>query len=209
MDWPRFWGQFSEAVDKSTIAPISKFTYLCELLEPSVKRVVEALPFTPEGYNRVKSILKDRFGKESEIEKAYVKEILELPHITSPSPKKIGEFYEKLSYSGQALETMKRLDQVSGNVSMTLDKLPAIRGDLVRTDPDWETWDFLKLTEALRQWVRRNPADKNAESNESARKTNGNGTTTIDCSRQEAAISRLRAVFTAEMKTIKLLNVTK
>ncbi|CAB4034174.1 Pol poly, partial [Paramuricea clavata] len=132
MDWPRFWGKFSEAVDKSTIAPISKFTYLCELLETSVKRVVEALPFTPEGYNRAKSILKDRFGKESEIEKAYVKEILELPHITSPSPKKIGEFYEKLSYSVQALETMKRLDQVSGNVSMTLDKLPAIRGDLAR-----------------------------------------------------------------------------
>ncbi|CAB3990275.1 Hypothetical predicted protein [Paramuricea clavata] len=120
MDWPRFWGQFSEAVDKSTIAPISKFTYLCELLEPSVKRVVEALPFTPEGYNRAKSILKDRFGKESEIEKAYVKEILELPHITSPSPKKIGEFYEKLSYSVQALKTMKRLDQLK-----TDDKKPA------------------------------------------------------------------------------------
>ena len=117
-----------------------------------MKRVVEALPFTPEGYNRAKSILKDRFGKESEIEKAYVKEILELPHITSPSPKKIGEFYEKLSYSVQALETTKRLDQVSGNASMTHDKLPAIREDLVRTDPDWETWDFLTLTEALHQF---------------------------------------------------------
>jgi hypothetical protein len=117
-----------------------------------VKRVVEALPFTPEGYNRAKSILKDRFGKESKIEKVYVKEILELPHITSSNPKKIGEFYEKLSYSVQALETTKRLDQVSGNASMTHDKLPAIREDLVRTDPDWETWDFLTLTEALHQF---------------------------------------------------------
>jgi hypothetical protein len=163
MDWTRFWGQFSEAVDKSSIAPISKFTYLCELLEPNVKRVVEALPFTAEGYNRAKSILKDRFGKESEIVKAYGKEILELPHITSASPKKIGDFYEKLSHSVQALETMNRLDQIAGYVSMTLDKLPAIGGDLVRTDPDWESWDFVKLTDALRQWVRRNPVDKNAE----------------------------------------------
>ena len=47
--------------------------------------------------------------------------------------------------------------------STTLDKLPAIRGDRVRTDPDWETWDFLKLTEAQQEWVRRNPVDKNAE----------------------------------------------
>jgi hypothetical protein len=47
------------------------------------------------------------------------------PHNKSKS-KKIGEFYEKLSYLVQALETMKRLDQVSGNVSTALDKLPAI-----------------------------------------------------------------------------------
>ncbi len=47
---------------------------------------------------------------------------------------------------------------------MTLDKLPAIRGDLVRTDPDLESWDFVKLlTDALRHWDRRNPVNKNAE----------------------------------------------
>ena len=36
---------------------------------------------------------------------------------------------------------MKKLDQVDGNVSMSLDNLlPGVRGDLVhvRTDPDWE-----------------------------------------------------------------------
>ena len=32
---------------------------------------------------------------------------------------------------------------------MALDKLPGIRGDLVRTDPDWEKWDFAKLSEAI------------------------------------------------------------
>ena len=42
---------------------------------------------------------------------------------------------------------------------MTLDKLPGIRGDLVRTDPDWENWDFAQLSEATRLWIRRNPVD--------------------------------------------------
>ena len=162
MDWPRFWGQFSEAIDKSSIAPISKFTYLCELLTSKVKRTVEALPYTSEGYNRAKAILKDRYGKDSEIVKAYVKEIMDLPYITSANPAKIHEFSEKLSTCVQALETMKKLDQVNGNVSMAMDKLPGIRGDLVRTDPDWETWDFVKLSEALQQWTRRNPVDKRA-----------------------------------------------
>ena len=128
MDWPRFWGQFSEAIDKSSIAPISKLTYLLELLEPKVKRSVEALPFTAEGYNRAKAILEDKYGKQSEIVKCYVKEIVELPYITSANPPKIAEFYEKLSHSVQALETIGKLDVISGIVSMTLDKLSGIGG---------------------------------------------------------------------------------
>ena len=64
MNWPKFWGQYTEAIDKSSIAPITKFTYLLELLEPNTKRCIEALPFTPEGYNRAKAILVDKYGKE-------------------------------------------------------------------------------------------------------------------------------------------------
>ena len=103
----------------------------------------------------------DKYGKESEIINSYVKEILDLPYITSANPRKVAEFSEKLSYSVQALETMKKLDYVRGNVAMTLEKLAGIRGDLVRTDPEWESWDFCKLTEALRQWVKRNPVGSN------------------------------------------------
>ena len=157
MDWPRFWGQFTEAIDKSSIPPITKFTYLCELLGPKVKRCVEALPFTPEGYNRAKSVLLDQYGKESEIIKCYVKEIIDLPHITSSNPRKVAEFSEKLTYCVQALETMNKLSLINGNVSMTLEKLSGIRGDLVHTDPDWEAWDFVKLVESLHQWLKRNP----------------------------------------------------
>ena len=66
-DWQRFWGQFTEMVDKTSMPPITKFTYLCELLDPKIKHDIDSLPFTVEGYNRAKSILKDRYGKESEI----------------------------------------------------------------------------------------------------------------------------------------------
>ena len=130
IDWPKFWGQFSEAVDKSTLAPITKFTYLLELLEPNVQRSVESLPFSPEGYNRAKVILKDNYGKESEIAKCHVKEILDSPNISGTNPRKITNFCDKLTYSVQAVETMGKLSYVNGNVSMTLDKLSGIRGDL-------------------------------------------------------------------------------
>ncbi|XP_068704539.1 uncharacterized protein [Montipora foliosa] len=104
---------------------------------------IEALPFTAEGYNRAKSILTEKYGKESEIVKAYTEEIIELPSIPNDNQKKISEFSEKLTYCVQA---------GNGAVLMTLDKLPSIRGDLMRTDPDWESWDFVTLSEAIRLW---------------------------------------------------------
>ena len=78
-----------------------------------------------------------------------MKEILELPPVLTANPRKIHEFWEKLTYNVQSLQTMNRLSQVDGAVAMTLDKLPAVRGDLVRTDPDWERWNLAQLTEAL------------------------------------------------------------
>ena len=91
---------------------------------------------------------------------------MELPHISNANPKKIHEFYEKLMYCVQALQTMNKLQQVEGNVAMTLDKLLAIGGDLVRTDSEWESWGFDKLEEALRQWTRRNAIDNKATERE-------------------------------------------
>ena len=135
-DWPRFWGQYSETIDKTNVPPVTKFAYLRELLDAKVRKSVEALPHSAEGYNRAVSILKDRFGKQSEIVKAYVKEILELSYTPTGNPKRIHEFFDKLSHSVQSLETLKSLHEVNGMVSLTLEKFRTIRGDLVRSDPD-------------------------------------------------------------------------
>ncbi len=169
-DWNRFWGQFTESIDKSSLPAITKFSYLRELLDDKVKKAVLGLPYTSEGYNRTVAILKEQYGKEREIVKAYVKEILELPPVLTANPRKIHEFWEKLTYNVQSLQTMNKLSQVDGAVAMTLDKLPAVRGDLVRTDPDWERWNFAQLTEALRLWTRRNPITESATSEDKDRK---------------------------------------
>jgi len=76
--------------------------------------------------------------------KANVKEILESPYTPTGNPKRIHEFFDKLSHSVESLETLKSLHEVKRMVSVTLKKLPNIRGDLFRNDPD-----FVKFTEAL------------------------------------------------------------
>ena len=48
-EWPKFWGQFTEAIDKSSIATITKFIYLLELLEPNVKVFCRVTTSHPRG----------------------------------------------------------------------------------------------------------------------------------------------------------------
>jgi hypothetical protein len=71
---------------------------------------------------------------------------LDLSHISDANVGKVHEFSEKLSYCVQSLETMGKLEQINGNVAMTLDKLAGLRSDLVQTDLEWEDWDYNKLT---------------------------------------------------------------
>jgi len=80
-DWPRFWNQFVEIIDKATMLGVTKFTFLKSFLDQKVNHSVEGLPFSNEGYNRAKSILLDKYGKDSEIIKAYFQQIFELPFI--------------------------------------------------------------------------------------------------------------------------------
>ena len=55
------------------------------------------LPFTSEEYNHAKSILTEKYGEESEIVKAYTREILDIPSVPNANSKKISEFSESTS----------------------------------------------------------------------------------------------------------------
>ena len=60
-------------------------------------KTLEALPFTSEEYNHAKSILTEKYGEESEIVKAYTREILDIPPVPNANSKKISEFSESTS----------------------------------------------------------------------------------------------------------------
>lgn len=98
-------GEATKTIDKSSVPPVIKFTYLRELLDNRERKTIDALPHTAEGYNRAIATLKELFGKESEIVKAYVKEILDLPYTPTTNSKRIHELFDKLSHSLQLLET--------------------------------------------------------------------------------------------------------
>ena len=158
MDGFSFWNQFETGIGQQDhISPVTKYSYLKEFLLPHVRKLVDSLPFTSEGYSRAKTILQAKFGKPTVVANAHINCIISLPIVFGSHPNKVHDFYEKLMSSVQALETMRKLNEIKGYVRNTLDKLPGIRADLVRLDDSWQDWGFCELVEALRKWTEKNP----------------------------------------------------
>ena len=60
LDRMRFWNPFETEIDKAKLTQVAKFSYLKELLVPSVRVSTDGLPFTTGGYERAKRIKKPR-----------------------------------------------------------------------------------------------------------------------------------------------------
>ena len=156
-DWLSFWNTFEVEIDSTELPTVSKFAYLRELLEPNVRSEIEGLPFSTEGYERAKNILKSEYGKTSEIVNAYIQEIINLPVINGSSPAKVHDFYKTLSHNVQSLQTLGKIERVNGNTRAVLEKLKGIKADLVRGEEGWQDWDLPRLVVALKRWRDINP----------------------------------------------------
>ena len=44
-----FWSQFETEIDRSSLSPVAKFSYLKEFLEPKARSMIDGLPFTSDG----------------------------------------------------------------------------------------------------------------------------------------------------------------
>ena len=55
---------------------VTKFAYLQELLQPKARVEINGLPLNTEGYEKAKIIIKEEYGKTSEVVNAYVNNIL-------------------------------------------------------------------------------------------------------------------------------------
>ena len=106
-------------------------------MEPKVKAEIEGLPFTTEGYERAKNVLASEYGKTSETVNTSVQNIMGLPVIMDSDPVKVNNFYKILPYNIQALETLCKLEKVSGLTWNVLEKLKGIKADLARGNEGW------------------------------------------------------------------------
>ena len=79
LDWTHFWSQFETEVDRSSLSPVAKFSYLKEFRGTKPRSMIEGLPFTSDSYNRAKSIPARKYGKPSEVSNAHIQSVMGLP----------------------------------------------------------------------------------------------------------------------------------
>ena len=82
-----------------------------------------------------------------------------LPVISGTHPAKIHGFFETLLYNVQSLETLGKSSDCKALVRGVLNKLPGIKAELVQGKPDWKSWDFTQLINALREWKEIHPRE--------------------------------------------------
>ena len=162
--WLSFWNKFEAEIDSTTLPAITKFSYLKELLEPKVCNEIDGLPFTTEGYARAKNILKTNHGNTSEIVRAYITNIQELPTITGRKINMIHEFIKTLNYNVQSLETLGKLSQCLSMVRGILEKLTGIKAELVANQVGWQDWGLTELLGALENWKAIHPLESSSAS---------------------------------------------
>ena len=134
---------------------------------------MDGLPFTEAGYSKAKEILEAEYGQMSDVVNTYVVNIMSLPVINGRDPVKINEFYKKLRYNVQSLDTLGRLSEVKGNVRATLDKLKGIKGELVQGHDNWHNWGYEDLLKSLKTWREINPVEEKLEKQQHGSKWKG------------------------------------
>jgi len=155
INWVHFESQFSAMVDSQSVPAVTKFSHLKELLVQRVRQAIDGLPFNEDGYVRAKKCFREKYGHPDKAVGAYIINFLEMPTITERNVAKVHQFYEKLLFTTESLETLGKLESVQGVVHYVLvKKLEFLRSELVSHVPsDWRSWSFKELLEALRKWT--------------------------------------------------------
>ena len=127
-DWVRFENMFVTQVHDKPITPEEKFSYLLEMVTPTVRGKIGNLKPSEIGYKIAWERLKTEYGQNKLVVNAHMQEIVNLPSVRGTHFIRIQEFYENLSKNYDALVTMGEADMLQGFVISTLNKLPHVDG---------------------------------------------------------------------------------
>lgn len=112
------------------------------------------------GYKVAWERLQSKYGQNKLVINAHMNEIENLPVVRGTNYAKIQEFYKKVSKNFDALLSLGEADTLQGFVMSTLNKLPHVKPDLVRTDDNWDEWGMEAFIDGLKKWLKRHKTEE-------------------------------------------------
>ena len=76
LEWQILCKQFKWQIVHAKFAQVTKYNVLNQMLKPKVRVLVDGLPCTAESYERVKNIIKFKYGKDSEVANAHMQSLI-------------------------------------------------------------------------------------------------------------------------------------
>ena len=143
---------FTSQIHNKPLSDEEKFGCLLELVTPKVRDRLSNLKPSTIGY-------KTEFGQSKTVIASHMEEIVNLPVVRGSNYERVHELYEKLSKNFDALQTLGEGEMLRGFVLSTLNKLPQVKPDLVRTDEGWEDWNMEDLINSIQKWLKRNKTE--------------------------------------------------
>ena len=171
-DWIRFENMFLTQVDRQPISDEEKFGYLLEMVSPKVRSKISNIKPSSEGYKRAWDRLKNEYGQTKVVINSHMESIINLSPVKGVNYDKVQVFYEQLFKNFDALQTLGESDMLKGFVLTTLNKLPQIKPDLVRSAENWEDWGMEDLLKALQKWLKINKAEDPPRKHDGKRERN-------------------------------------
>ncbi|KRX34809.1 hypothetical protein T05_137, partial [Trichinella murrelli] len=108
-DWQRFHEEFSNSIHTNkNLSTIEKFSYLRSLLIGNAAAAIEGLPLNVANYDAAMTILSDSFGRKEIIIEEHMKELQNLPTVTSQwDTNRLSQLANQLEVHVRGLEALQ------------------------------------------------------------------------------------------------------
>ena len=103
------------------------------MVNGKVREKISNLSRSSTGYTAARERLKREYGRTKLVVNAHIDEVVNLVTVKGSSYERISVFYESLIKNYDALQTLGEHEKLDGFVMCTINKLPHVKPDLVRS----------------------------------------------------------------------------
>ena len=106
--WQEFWDGFENSVHSNpNLSAIDKFSYLRGLVEEPAKTAIAGFALTSANYEAALELLKRRFGKKENIQKAHINELMKAAPVPSArDTAKLRKLHDTVETHHRGLQTL-------------------------------------------------------------------------------------------------------